>query len=80
MLVLPQAAQLSIQFFCRGKSVLLHLLEDLIKDTLEGPRENEKALHPVEIEPTTSRDLICRRMLYHCDTTAAQVQYDNNNI
>ena len=41
MLVLSKAAQLCI-YFCEGKSVVLHLLEDQIKDALLGDRKRRK--------------------------------------
>ena len=71
MLELPQAAQLSI-YICERKSVLLQLLEgpDI------GPRQRKrrkKTEHPAGIEPTTSRVLLCSRVLYLCATTAAQL-------
>ena len=36
--------------------------------------EREKAQHPAGFEPTASRVLLCRPVLYRCATTAAQQQ------
>ena len=72
MLVLLQAAQLSIHFFVKENQWCCTSLRDLIKDTLlrDGKRR-KKAQHPARIEPTTSRVLLCRGVLYLCATTTA---------
>ena len=48
-------------------------MRDPIKDTLPRDRKRRrKAQHPAGIKHTTSRVLLCRHVLYHCATTAAQ--------
>ena len=52
---------------------MLHLLKEPdLEHTSEGLKENNKAQHLEGIEPTTSRVLLRRHVLYHCATTAAQ--------
>ena len=54
MLVLPQAAQLSIHFIVKKDEYCCTSLRDLIKDTLLRERKRrKKARQPVGIEPMT---------------------------
>ena len=52
---------------------MLHFLEVPDKGcTTEGETVKSKAQHRARIKPTTSRVLLCRCVLYHCATAAAQ--------
>ena len=72
MLVLPQAAKLSIHFFVKENQGCCTSLRDLIKDTLLSDRKRKKAQHPAGLEPTASTVLLGRPLLYRCATTAAR--------
>ena len=68
-LVSAQVAQLRILY--RDKSEALYLLEGPDSGhTTEGKKEKEKAQLPAGIEPTTSRVMLPRHVLYHCATSA----------
>ena len=59
-------------FFIKKKSVVLQLLERPDwGHTTEGLKEKKMAQHLAGIKPMTSR--LWRRVLYHCDTTAAHL-------
>ena len=60
-LALPQAAQPGIHFF--GKTVTLHLLVET--HYLQDREDEKKAQHSARFEPTTSRILQFKHVLYH---------------
>ena len=56
-------------------------MRDLIKDTLlRDIKRRIKAQHPVGIEATTSRVLLCRHVLYRCATTAALTPIEKKSL
>ena len=65
MVVLPQATLLSI-LFCYGKSVVLHLIEDLIKDELLVDEKRRKKLSTRWESNPQPQECV----LYFCATTA----------
>ena len=76
MLVLPQAAPVSIHFCGCCTS-----LRDLTKDTLLRHRKSRKqAQHPAGIEPRTLRVLLRRLVVYICAATAQLVGWFILNI
>ena len=73
MLVLPEAAKLSI-YYCEGKSVAMHLLKGPnYRRTTERLKGKKKSQQPVGIEPTISIVLLRRRVLNHDATIAAHL-------
>ena len=71
MLLLPQAAQLSIHFLFRKISSAAPPWGSWLRTYYQEIEREEKALHPAGTEPTTSRVLLHRPVLYRCATTTA---------
>ena len=70
-LVLPQAAQLSIQFSLWKIYNAAPSWGPWLRTHCEGQREKKKFQRPAGIEPMTSGVWVCSHVLYHCATTAA---------